>query len=102
MILNWAGSVALWIGSIVHKWLERIVRSGIGELELGAADRGTSPNGKPHCFLWGMNKGEEELNAALMRVETALVNVFKDPTGQWLLRNGYQQIRGGVAVDWIH
>ena len=86
---DWAGSVALWVGSIVHKWLERIVRNGIENWNLERLKE-ERPKWKTALLSMGMSQGEE-LNAALLRIETALENVFKDPTGQWLLRSGYQQ-----------
>ena len=94
---DWAGSVALWIGSIVHKWLERIVRSGMENWSLERLKQ-ERPKWKTALLSMGMNKGEEELNAALMRIETALVNVFKDSTGKWLLSSDHHEAEAELRL----
>ena len=94
---DWAGSVALWIGSIVHKWLERIVRSGIENWSLKRLKQ-ERPKWKSALLSMGMSQGEEELNAALNRVEKALENVFKDPKGQWLLSSGHRQAEAELRL----
>ena len=94
---DWAGSVALWIGSIVHKWLERIVRSGIENWSLKRLKQ-ERPKWKSALLSMGMSQREEELNTALNRVEKALENVFKDPTGQWLLNSGHRQAEAELRL----
>ncbi len=81
---DWAGSTALWIGNVVHEWLEKIVRTGARNWN---AERLADERSRWRVRLlsMGMSADQREMNDALDRIETALNNVLKDSTGQWIL-----------------
>ncbi len=86
---DWAGSVALWIGNVVHEWLEKIVRTGAGSWN---ADQFVKEKDKwrNRLLAMGMTADDEQMEFALERIRTALVNVLNDPTGQWILSDQHQ------------
>ena len=93
---DWAGSVAVWVGKIVHRWLNRIVQSGSdnwGPERL----RMERPKWRIALLSMGMSAEEEGFDQAIHNIETALTNVFADPTGRWLLdsrhRDGQAEYR---------
>ena len=81
---EWAGSVAVWVGTIVHNWLNRIVQSGPENwnLERLKQERAQWQNA---LIAMGINSDSDEFDEAIEKIESALVNVFEDSTGIWLL-----------------
>jgi ATP-dependent exoDNAse (exonuclease V) beta subunit len=80
---DWAGETARHVGTLVHRYLERMGREGLGcwdaqRIErLGAAFR---------AGLANLGVGDEELDAALTKVAAALRRTLADPRGRWLLQ----------------
>lgn len=87
---DWAGSVALWIGNVVHEWLEKIVRTGVSTWtrEKVAAERN---KWQIRLRAMGMADDQKLLDEALARIETALNNVLVDPRGKWILSDQHQE-----------
>ena len=87
---DWAGSVALWIGNVVHEWLEKIVRTGVSTWtrKKVAAEK---DKWKIRLRAMGMADDQRLLDEALARIETALNNVLADPRGQWILSDQHQE-----------
>ena len=87
---DWAGSVALWIGNVVHEWLEKIVRTGVStwSREKVAAERN---KWQIRLRAMGMVDDQRLLDEALARIETALNNVLIDPRGKWILSDQHQE-----------
>jgi ATP-dependent helicase/nuclease subunit A len=79
---DWAGETARHVGSLVHRYLERIGREGLSQWDeariarLAAAFR----NG-----LVDLGVGDEDLDAATAKVTAALHRTLADPRGRWLL-----------------
>ncbi len=81
---DWAGSTALWVGNVVHEWLEKMVRTGVDNWN---AERLETEQNKWRTRLlsMGMNADRELMDNALERIGIALNNVLNDACGQWLL-----------------
>ncbi|MBI4293606.1 MAG: UvrD-helicase domain-containing protein [Betaproteobacteria bacterium] len=79
---SWAGETARHVGSVVHRWLQRIAddqmkgwsRARIGTMREAFRDE-----------LTARGVEEKELSAATERVARALANSLDDPRGKWLL-----------------
>ena len=86
---DWAGSVAVWTGSIVHEWLRLIVQTGVDSWN---ADRiaAQRPIWKRRLLSMGMSADKKDTNFALKRIELSLINVLKDETGRWLLDGSHE------------
>jgi hypothetical protein len=79
---SWAGETARHIGSVVHRWLQRIA-----EDEMQGWDR-TRLEKMRKTFrdeLGMRGIPETEIEVAAMRVGYALGNSLEDPRGRWLL-----------------
>ena len=94
---DWAGSAAVWVGTVIHKWLERIALTG---LETWSIDRlrGERPKWKSQLRLLGLADDEEQMAHALSRIETALSNVLSDRRGRWLLNSGHRDAESEFRV----
>ena len=87
---DWAGSVALWVGNVVHEWLEKIVRSGVDSWNQKRI-AGERSKWRTRLLAMGMSADKGLMDDALARIETALSNVLQDPKGQWILRNDHKE-----------
>lgn len=87
---DWAGSVALWVGNVVHEWLEKIVRSGADSWNSDKV-AGERSKWRTRLLTMGMSADKDLMNDALDRIETALINVLQDPTGRWILRDDHAE-----------
>ncbi len=94
---DWAGSIALWVGNVVHEWLEKIVHTDINNWN---ADKLAKERTKWRTRLleMGMNSDEESLEDALARIETALKHVLQDSTGQWILSNDHLESKAELRL----
>jgi ATP-dependent exoDNAse (exonuclease V) beta subunit len=79
---SWVGDTARRVGSVVHRWLQRIAEDGAAgwaqariEGEAGAVRKQLVAYGVP----------ESELERATARVLAALGSALEDPRGRWLL-----------------
>ena len=86
---EWAGSVAVWVGTIVHNWLNRIVQSGSENWNLERLKQ-ERPQWQNALIAMGINSDSDEFDEAIEKIESALVNVFEDSTGTWLLDSQHQ------------
>ena len=93
---DWAGSVAVWVGNVVHRWLNRIVQSGSENWD-AVRLRKERPKWRTALRSMGMTAGREDIDQAVSSIETALTNVFGDSIGRWLLdhkhRDGQAEYR---------
>jgi hypothetical protein len=98
---SWVGDTARRVGSVVHRWLQRIAEDGATgwtrtrvEAEAGAVRQQLVAQGVP----------EGELERAGARVIAAIVGCLEDPKGRWLLgpqahaRNEY---RVSTVIDGV-
>jgi ATP-dependent helicase/nuclease subunit A len=79
---SWAGETARHVGSVVHRWLQRIAED---ELKGWNAARIESMRASFNNELAARGVEEAQLAAATARVATALATSIADPRGQWLL-----------------
>lgn len=79
---SWVGETARRIGSIVHRWLQRIAEDGVKNWNT-ARIHGLHDTLRVQLAAIGINDADSE--DALQRVVTALVQAITDPRGQWLL-----------------
>ena len=79
---SWAGETARHVGSVVHRWLQRIAED---ELKGWSAARIETMRASFNNELAARGVEEAQLAAATERVATALANALADPRGQWLL-----------------
>ena len=105
---SWVGETARHVGSVVHRWLQRIAED---ELRGWDGERVTMLRiaFRNELALCGVEKAE--LDAATDRVATALARSLADPRGRWLLgpqgesRNEYRLTavidgeRRGMVID---
>ena len=79
---SWAGETARHVGSVVHRWLQRIAED---ELHGWNAARIDTMHASFNHELAARGVTEAQLAAAVERVATALANALADPRGQCLL-----------------
>jgi len=79
---SWAGETARHIGSVVHRWLQRIADDGGAGWD--AARIATLAPAIRHA-LAAQGVGAAELDTAAARAQQALVNCLHDKRGRWLL-----------------
>ena len=94
---DWAGSVAVWVGTVVHRWLERIALTG---LETWSIDRlrGERSKWKSQLRQLGLADDKEQMSHALSRIETALSNVLSDRRGHWLLNSHHRHAESEFRI----
>ncbi|MGP1677933.1 MAG: UvrD-helicase domain-containing protein [Burkholderiales bacterium] len=79
---SWAGETARHVGSVVHRWLQRIAED---ELRDWSAARIGTMIDIFHSELAAHGVEAAQLAAASARVAAALATALADPRGQWLL-----------------
>jgi ATP-dependent helicase/nuclease subunit A len=96
---SWAGETARHVGSVVHRWLQRIADD---ELEGWRAARIDSMRASFHNELAARGVEEAQLAAAIERVAAALANALADPRGRWLLgpqQDAHNEYRLTVVIE---
>ena len=79
---SWAGETARHVGSVVHRWLQRIAED---ELRGWSAARIDAMGESFRNELATRGVDESQLAAASGRVAKALATALADPRGRWLL-----------------
>ena len=79
---SWAGETARHVGSVVHRWLQRLAREG---LEGWDGTRITAARDSIDAQLAARGVADADLPAAGTRVTAALESALGDPRGRWLL-----------------
>jgi ATP-dependent exoDNAse (exonuclease V) beta subunit len=96
---SWAGETARHVGSVVHRWLQRIADEGCAGWDvariqaLGPAIR---------LALAAQGVGESEVAAATARAQQALIQCVSDARGRWVLGaqpDGRSELRLTGVVD---
>ena len=70
------------VGTLVHRWLDRIAASGVEQWHTAQLESLTTP---VKVALQNMGVGSDEVSGATAQVLTALGNVLEDETGRWIL-----------------
>jgi ATP-dependent helicase/nuclease subunit A len=79
---SWAGETARHVGSVVHRWLQRITDDGVAKWD---APRINALESAIRHALAAQGIGEHDIAAAAARVRQALINCVGDVRGRWLL-----------------
>jgi len=96
---SWAGETARHVGSVVHRWLQRIADDEMNGWSTTRVERMRS---RFRDELAARGVQERELDAASERVGSALVNTLDDVRGKWLLgaqRDARTEYRLSAIVD---
>jgi ATP-dependent helicase/nuclease subunit A len=79
---SWAGETARRIGTVVHRWMQRIANEG---LDAWSVEKVRSMAGVFHANLAALGVAAADLEAAAQAVESALANAVTDERGRWIL-----------------
>lgn len=81
---SWAGQMARHVGTVVHRWLQRIAED---EMCGWNAQRIQAMRElfKQNLFMDGMSGTEDEMAQAIHRIVYALINAVNDQRGRWIL-----------------
>jgi hypothetical protein len=79
---SWAGESARHVGSVVHRWLQRITEDGVADWD---APRIAALEPAIRHALAAEGVGEHDIAAAASRVKQALINCVGDARGRWVL-----------------
>jgi len=96
---SWAGQTARHVGSVVHRWLQRIAEDAMQDWDAArvAALRDSFARELADCGVEA-----PELEAAAARVAQALAGALADARGQWLLgpqRDARSEYRLSALID---
>lgn len=79
---RWAGNTIRHVGTVVHRLLGSIGRAGI---EAWASKQVLDLRDRIEAMLLALGVAKSELGYAADQVQQALMNMLRDPRGQWLL-----------------
>jgi ATP-dependent helicase/nuclease subunit A len=79
---SWAGETARRIGTVAHRWLQRIADQGLETWDSAKVDGMTKVL---RANLAAAGVGEAELDAATQAVARSLANALDDERGRWIL-----------------
>ncbi len=79
---EWAGSTARHVGSIVHRYLERIAKDGLADWTI---ERLHTLHDRLRLGLSQLGVDDEELDTAVAKATRALSNTLSDDKGRWIL-----------------
>lgn len=79
---SWAGETARHVGSVVHRWLQRIAEDGVTNWD---ASRIAALEPAIRHALAAQGVGEHDIAAASARARQALINCVGDTRGRWVL-----------------
>ena len=81
---SWAGETARHIGSVVHRWLQNIAEDEVKGWDAVRIE-GLRNTFKKNLIVCGMSGSDNDMEFAVARITTALINTINDKRGQWLL-----------------
>jgi ATP-dependent exoDNAse (exonuclease V) beta subunit len=99
---SWAGETARRIGSVVHRWLQRIAEEGGAGWD---AARVVALEPAIRLALAAQGVGEDELQEAAARAQQALTHCVSDERGRWVLgaqAEGRSELRLTGVADGQH
>jgi ATP-dependent exoDNAse (exonuclease V) beta subunit len=87
---SWAGEAARHVGTVVHRFLQRMADEGLDAWDGRRVD---AIDDVVRLALKQEGVPAAERETALARVRQALTGVLGDPRGRWLLGHGHQDAR---------
>jgi ATP-dependent exoDNAse (exonuclease V) beta subunit len=94
---DWAGEAARHVGTVVHRYLQRMAEEGLQEWN---SERVRSLSAAFHAALRHYGVTRELLPEAAAKVEQALCNVLADERGRWILQD-HREHRSEYALTAI-
>ncbi len=87
---DWAGSVAVWTGLIVHEWMRLITLAGTANW---SAEKimAQQPLWKQKLLALGLSADDKNMRYVLDRIRKSLINVLSDERGRWLLDDSHAE-----------
>jgi ATP-dependent exoDNAse (exonuclease V) beta subunit len=79
---SWAGETARHVGTVVHRWLQRIAEDGVACWD---EQRVEAQRPALRAALAAQGVGDGELDDAVLRATRALANCIADVRGRWIL-----------------
>jgi len=95
---GWAGETARHVGTVVHRLLQRISEMGVDTVTADNLENFASIG---RSMLIRLGVPEELLDAAVERINMALLSTIKDEKGQWILNNQHQQSSCEYAISGV-
>ena len=96
---EWAGQTIQHVGSMVHRCIQWMARSGI---DTWSDDRIKSNLSYFRSALEQLGVPQEELGQASILVEQALINMVKDDRGRWILSMEHSQSQNEHRITGIY
>jgi ATP-dependent exoDNAse (exonuclease V) beta subunit len=96
---EWAGETIRHVGSVVHRYLQKIAEEGI-DLWTKAHIK----NIRPVCRRMFRQLGvrDHDLDEACDNVERALITMIEDERGRWILHSGYEDAHCEYRISGLH
>jgi ATP-dependent exoDNAse (exonuclease V) beta subunit len=91
----WAGRSSRAVGTVVHRWLERLAADN---LDAWTPGRIQAQSGTVVRMLREEGLGPEDAKSAAERVLRALVDTVTDESGRWLLAGSHRDARSEYAL----
>lgn len=91
----WAGRAGRAVGTVTHRWLERIAAEGV---DRWSPARVASIDSSLKRALAEHGIGGELLQQAVKKVVTALGNTLSDERGRWILCSAHQDAHSELAI----
>ncbi|GIK34055.1 MAG: hypothetical protein AMXMBFR45_19570 [Gammaproteobacteria bacterium] len=95
VVYEWAGHLAMHVGTVVHRWLQVIAEEGLASCTPEWL-RGRQP--LVRRMLSDLGVPSLELDAATSRVSEALERTLSDPRGRWLLDSIHGEAASELAL----
>lgn len=92
---SWAGETARHVGTVVHRFLQRIGEMGVDNVSSEDLKNYTAI---AHTMLLRLGVPEEHLDTAIDKVDAALQASLTDEKGSWILSDKHQQTRCEYAI----
>ncbi len=95
---DWATETARHVGTLVHRYLQRIARDGVEQWDL---QRLGSLHPAFANALLHLGVPQTQLDAAVSKVAAALAQAMSDERGGWILSDRHQEARSEYALSSI-
>ncbi len=93
---DWATETARHVGTLVHRYLQRIARDGVEQWDRKRLD---SLHPAFANALMHLGVPQTELDAAVSKVAVALAQAMSDERGSWILSDRHQEARSEYALS---
>ena len=95
---SWAGETARHVGTVVHRFLQRIGELGVDNV---TQDDLKNYSGIARTMLMRLGVPVDKLDSATERVNTALQAAIKDEKGQWILSDKHKEASCEFAITGV-